>query len=251
MHVLIIENEYPAAEKLKQLLQKTGETMVVTQVLETVEDSINWLKNNSLPDLIFMDIQLDDGICFEIFDQVKLEIPVIFTTAYDEYAIRAFKVNSIDYLLKPIELNALISAIDKYKVLHRMPTIEPEIMKTIYQGFGNRYKERFFVQIGTRYFSIRTDQVECFYINERCTFLQTFEPKRFDLDFSLDQIQRLVNPNQFFRINRNFLINFASIVQIHLFSSSRLKVEIQNQDPKEEILVSREKVTDFKAWLDR
>ncbi|KPK84178.1 MAG: hypothetical protein AMS27_10640 [Bacteroides sp. SM23_62_1] len=250
MNVLIIEDEKPAADKLVSLLNKTLHDITVLETLETVEDSINWLMNNEPPDLIFMDIQLADGISFEIFDSVEIKTPLIFTTAYDEYAIRAFKVNSIDYLLKPIDSGSLAKAIDKFKTLY--PTkIDNKKIELIYNQLVKKYKIRFFIKFGSHCRSVLTDEIRYFFIVERSTFINTFSGKIFDIDYSLDQVQKMVDPEKFFRINRNFIISIDAITDIITWSSNRLKVKLTGGDENFEMVVSREKVSDFKSWLDR
>lgn len=251
MKALIIEDEKPAADKIKQLLKKVDENIMVVDTLETVEDSINWLRSNPQPDLIFMDVQLNDGICFEIFEMIKIETPIIFTTGYDKYAIQAFKVNSIDYLLKPIDLDALKLAIGKYKSLFAKGPVDNEKINHIYKELTKQHKTRFFVKAGPHFNSVLTDDIECFYIKERCTFLRTFNGKNYDLDYSLEQIQNLVKPNQFFRINRSFIVNINSINNIAIYSSNRLKIMLKNEDNNYDLIVSREKVAEFKEWLNK
>ncbi len=250
MKVLIIEDEHLAASKLEKMLMEIDSDIKVMARLESVIDSINWLNTNNKPDLIFMDIQLDDGICFEIFDSVKIETPIIFTTAYDSYAIKAFQVNSIDYLLKPIEEQALSKALDKYKSIYSSTKTHDEKLKFVFDQMINNYKTRFFVKIGNHFHSISVNEIQCFLIQERGTFLRTINGKKYDLDYSLDQIQKLVDPAKFFRINRNYLIHIESIQDIYSYSSNRLGVKLKMLDHLD-MIVSREKVADFKKWLDR
>lgn len=251
MKVLIIEDERLAADKLKQLLRKIDPAFEVIETLETVEASVNWLRNNPAPDLIFMDIQLSDGICFEIFSVVKFTTPVIFTTAYDQYAIRAFKVNSIDYLLKPIDLEALALAIDKYKSFFPQVTANVVKISTVADSLVKNYRTRFLVKVGLNYNSVQTDDIECFYICERSLFLRTYGGKSYDLDYSLDQIQAMVDPNSFFRINRNYMVNIKAITNIFTYSINRLKLKLTHNDDSDDLIVSRDKVAEFKQWLDR
>jgi DNA-binding LytR/AlgR family response regulator len=197
-----------------------------------------------------MDIQLDDGISFEIFDNVKIEAPVIFTTAYDEYAIRAFKVNSVDYLLKPIDQQALKTAIEKFrKLFAENQNFEEKVSKVIEQ-FSKKYKTRFFIKVGARFQSIQVNTICCFLVEERNTFLRTGKGKSYDLDYSLDQLQKMVDPNQFFRVNRNFLVNINCISEIISYSTNRLKLKLENNSA-EGVIVSRDKVSEFKQWMDR
>jgi DNA-binding LytR/AlgR family response regulator len=251
MKVLIIEDERLAADKLKQLLKKIDSEIDVLDTLETVETSVNWLRKNPPPDLIFMDIQLNDGICFQIFSIVKITTPVIFTTAYDEYAIRAFKVNSIDYLLKPIDIEALVSALEKYRLLYSQQPTNHEKLNHIFEGLVKNYRNRFLVKVGLHYNSIVTNEIECFYIYGRSTFLRTFAGKSFDLDCSLEQIQSMVDPSCFFRINRNYMVNIQAITNILTYSTNRLKLNLTNDKDNDELIVSRDKVSAFKEWLNR
>ena len=251
MKVIIIEDEQLASEKLNKMLCEIDPDIQVQAILESVAASANWLSKNPAPDLIFMDIQLDDGISFEIFDTVKINTPIIFTTAYNEYAIKAFKVNSVDYLLKPYTEKDLTAAINKYKELHAGQNIPLEKIDHLYQQLIKDYKTRFFVKIGTHYHSISIDEIACFFIRERGTFIKTKIGKNLDIDYSLDQIQKIVDPMKFFRINRNYVINIDSIADIISYSSSRLKVILKNFEHLDDLLVSREKTGDFKKWLDR
>ncbi len=250
MNVLIIEDERLAAEKLERLLLKIDPGIKILAKLESVIDSINWLNANKQPDLIFLDIQLDDGISFEIFDSVKLNAPIIFTTAFDNYAIRAFQVNSVDYLLKPIEEEALARAIEKFRSIYQKPQLPLEKINVLYEQIVNSYKTRFFVKIGNHFHSVSINEIQCFLIRERATFLRTVTGKSYDLDYSLDQVQKLVDPMLFFRINRNYLIHIDSIQDIYSYSSNRLSVKLKMLDHLD-MVVSREKVADFKKWLDR
>jgi DNA-binding LytR/AlgR family response regulator len=251
MNALIIENEKPAADGLCRLLKKINKNIDVVGVLETVEETINWFQKNPSPDLILMDIQLDDGICFEIFDSVKINTPIIFTTAYDEYAIKAFKVNSVDYLLKPITKESLTSAIEKFKTIFPDKSISNDKLNRIYEQIGEHHKSRFFVKVGEHCMSISTNEISCFYIIERCTFIMTLSGKRYDVSYSLEQLEKLLNPRKFFRINRCMIVNIDAISDVISFSKNRLRIKMSNWQEKDEIIVSRERVSDFKKWMDQ
>lgn len=250
MNVLIIEDEQLAVEKLVSMLESIEPGIKILGQLESVLDSINWLSEHERPDLIFMDIQLDDGICFEIFDSIDIDTPIIFTTAYDSYAIKAFQVNSVDYLLKPIEAEALEKSLGKYKAIFDKKSFQYEKLNLLFDQMVNNYKARFFVKIGNHFHSISVNEIQCFLIQERSVFLRTVNGKKYDLDYSLDQLQKLVDPNTFFRINRNYLIHIDSIQDIYSYSSNRLGVKLKMMDHLD-MIVSREKVSDFKRWLDR
>lgn len=251
MKVVIIEDEHLASEKLNRMLKELDPGIQIMAVIESVTEACRWLADHPDPDLIFMDIQLEDGISFEIFDSVQVTAPVIFTTAYNEYAIKAFKVNSIDYLLKPYTRADLKSAIHKYKQLHATSGLPSETMNQLYRQLIKDYKTRFFVKIGTHFHSISVEEIACFFIRERATFIKTLIGKNLDIDYSLDQVQKLVDPGRFFRINRNYIINIDSISDIVSFSTTRLKVVLKNFEHLDDLLVSRDKTGEFKKWLDR
>ncbi len=250
MKVLIIEDERPAAQKLIRLLKEIDPGIEVVDVLESVVQTINWFAVYPNPELIFMDIQLEDGICFEIFENCDIKTPVIFTTAYDEYMLKAFKVNSVDYLLKPIVPEDLRKAIDKFNVHHKQRADDTPL-KTIIRQLQPKTKERFLVRIGDHYKSVLTSNIHCFYIRERCSFIFTDTGKSYPVDYSLDKLDQLVDPKLFFRVNRNFIVHFTAIRDIIVYSSSRLKIILVNWTEPDEILVSRERVTAFKEWMDR
>ena len=233
------------------MLQDLYPEIQILATLETVSESAAWLSNNDSPDLIFMDIQLNDGISFEIFDSVKITTPIVFTTAFNEYAIKAFKVNSVDYLLKPYTKEDLQAAIEKYRNLHKGEALNSEKIDHLYRQLVREYKTRFFIKLGTHYHSVSTNEIACFFIRQRGTFIKTIVGKNLDVDYSLDQIQKLVDPTQFFRINRNYIINIDSISDIISYSSNRLKIILKNFEHLDELLVSREKTGEFKKWLDR
>ena len=251
MNILIIENEKPAADKIARLLGKIDRSLVITGIIETVEGAINHLRCESLPDLILMDIQLDDGLCFEIFENVGIDIPVIFTTAYDDYMLKAFKVNSVDYLLKPVEEEALRKAISKFKLLRDKANFRNEIYMQLVRELNTGFKNRFLVKIGARYRSVPVDDISCFHISGRITFIRTNADKEYAIDYSLDYIQKSVDYRRFFRINRNCIINIHAINDILFYSSSRLKIKLNSNKPIEDLIVSRDKVHEFKEWVDK
>jgi len=250
MKVLIIEDERPASKKLTRLLREIVRDIEIVDVLTSVEQSTNWFLGNEQPDLVFMDVQLEDGICFDIFESCKVSTPVIFTTAFDEYALKAFKVNSVDYLLKPINQDELKNAIDKFKTFHGQKTDQSGI-ESVLKQLQPGIKERFLIKIGEHYRSVPVSDIYCFYIKERCNFILVSTGKNYPVDYSLDKTEQLIDPKMFFRINRNFIISYSSIRDIISYSSSRLKVVIANWPENDEILVSRERVARFKEWMDR
>jgi DNA-binding LytR/AlgR family response regulator len=249
MIIVIIEDERPAAKRLIRLLEQhfVGEEFI--QGLDSVKKSIQWFSDNPAPDLIFCDIQLADGISFEIFEQVKLSTPIIFTTAYDQYAIKAFQVNAIDYLLKPVDPEELARSISKYKANQLKPSLDFEAIKAMLAPKVSSFKTRFLVKYGEKIQSITVEEIAFFYSEARVTFLQTTSGKQFVLDQTLEQVESQVDPDSFFRLNRKYLCSFPSISEIFTYSNSRLKVKLNNCSD-EDILISREKTADFKTWLD-
>ena len=224
----------------------------VLDVLDTVEDSVNWFRNMSLPNLVFMDIQLADGISFEIFDQVSLTCPVIFTTAYDHYAIQAFKVNSVDYLLKPLDESELQQAIQKFEQRGGEGAIDQlEWMKLFQQSIKqNPYKERFLVRLGDQLKYIPVNQIALFYSEQSTPYLVDFDGRKSLIDYPLDQLTEMLDPKEFFRVSRKLIVHHRSIEKINTWFNGRLKLSLQPPPPFE-ALVSRDRVNHFKAWLDQ
>jgi DNA-binding LytR/AlgR family response regulator len=252
INIQIVENEKPAADKLVRLLKKIDPTISVTDIITTVEGAVHRLQEQPQPDLIMMDIRLDDGLCFEIFETIQVDIPIIFTTAYDEFILKAFKVNSIDYLLKPIEEHAVTNALTKFKSLHyKKDNINAALLKQLYDGLTAPYKNRFLIKIGTNYKSVLVKDISCFYILERVTFIRTFADRDYIIDHSLDHLQETIDPKQFFRINRNCLISIDAISDITGYSTNRLKIKLNNLKPIDDLIVSRDKVAEFKKWIDK
>jgi len=251
MNVLIIENEKPAADKIIRVLNKIDKSIIVLGVVETVEEAINRLQKRPKPDLILMDIQLDDGLCFEIFETINVDIPVIFTTAYDEYTLKAFKVNSVDYLLKPIDEEALKSALDKYKKLYADSDPFKRDFKLLMNEFRNQHKSRFLIKIGDKYRSVPTGEIAHFHICERSVFLNDYHDKDYGVDYSLEQLQSILDPRKFFRINRECIVNIDAITLMYSYSSCRLQLTLKNKEKSELFVVSRDKVALFKKWVDK
>lgn len=251
MNILIIEDEGIAADRLAQLLQGIASNPTIVAHLDSVKTAVKWFQSNPAPDLAFFDIQLADGLCFEIFEQVELSCPIIFTTAYDQYAIQAFKVNSIDYLLKPMKEEDLRQAMDKFEK-HKQPAqhIDAAALMQLLQRDQKNYKERFVIKVGEHLKSVMTTEIEVCYSENKATYLLTQTNSKFIVDFTLDQIQDMVDPKIFFRINRKYLIHIDSIKDIISYSSSRLKLELLHFNA-DDLIVSRERVAQFKEWLDR
>ncbi|NJK94288.1 MAG: response regulator transcription factor [Bacteroidetes bacterium] len=253
MKYLVIEDEQLAAERLITLVNELVPEAILVGKADSVKSAVRWLQSHTAPDLIFMDIQLADGLSFKIFELCKVEAPVIFTTAYNEYAIRAFKVNSVDYLLKPIDINDLKESIDKYFRLFQKPedrvTLDDSTMQKILKMFSNPFKARFVIKVGEHLRHIGIEDVAFFHAMEKETFLTTIAGKSYGLEYSLDQLEELTDPKIFFRINRKFLISLKAIKDIISYSGSRLKIKVGEKE-YEDMIVSREKVSDFKNWLE-
>jgi DNA-binding LytR/AlgR family response regulator len=255
MKVLIVEDEQLAAKRLEKLLVDSTHKIEVLAKLDTIERTIAWLEEEEPPELIFMDIQLADGLCFDIFDLVQVKCPVIFTTSYDQYAIRAFKVNSIDYLLKPLDPGELYNAINKFNFLNKSyaEKASPEalaLQEAIKMLRQKSYKERFVVKVGEHIKSISVDDINHFVSKEKATFAMTKEGRRYLLDFTLDQLMEILDPAHFFRINRQYIISIHGFDDIISYSNNRLKIHLKH-DKTMDAIVSRERVLDFKKWLDR
>jgi DNA-binding LytR/AlgR family response regulator len=250
MKVLIVEDEKPASQKLIRLLEEVEPGIIILDVVSSIAGATNWLVSNQQPDLIFMDIQLEDGICFEIFEKCTIKTPVIFTTAYDEFSLKAFKVNSVDYLLKPIEPGELRKAIGKFREIHDRK-IDFQKIESIISQLQPKTKERFLVRTGEHYRSVPVSDINCFFIKEKCNFMNVNEGRIYAVDYSLDKIEQMINEVMFFRVNRNVIVNFSSICDIIAYSSSRLKIIMEKWKEPDEIIVSRERVNDFKKWIDR
>ncbi len=251
MNILVIENELPAADKIVRLLKKIDRSITVVGVIETVEEAINRLREKPQPDLVLMDIQLDDGLCFEIFETINVDIPVIFTTAYDEYTLKAFKVNSVDYLLKPIGEQQLKLALDKFKKLYGDKDPFKRDFKQLLYEFRNQYKSRFLIKTGEKYRSIPAGEISHFHISERSVFLNDMPGKDYGVDYSLEQLQGMLDPRKFFRINRDCIVNIEAISLMYSFSASRLQLTLKNREKSDLFVVSRDKVAEFKKWVDK
>ncbi len=251
MKVLIIEDEKPSARRLQRMLDKLGVT--VNKMLHSVEESVNWFENNEHPDLIFLDIQLSDGLSFEIFDTIEIKSSIIFTTAFDEYALQAFKLNSIDYLLKPIDEDELQVAVEKYKDLkpqsHNVQLNFDDIKKLLANPLEREYKMRFTTKIGQHLKMISVDEIECFYSENKGTYAHTTSGRDYLLDTTLEQLEQELSPKLFFRISRKYYININAIKDIISYTNSRLELKL-NSYSNQEVIVARERVKDFKLWLE-
>lgn len=252
MKILIVEDEPLAAAQLAANIAVLKPGAQILAVCDTVKSAANWLQSNPAPDLSFFDIQLGDGLSFEIFEQVEFNQPVIFITAFNQYAIQAFKVNSIDYLLKPIDRTELEKALSKYETLTQSKTsgISPKALEEIISSLKKKtYKERFLVKVGTHLRVAEIPDILYFYSFQKGTYLKLNDGKDYLLDQTLEQVEQLINPANFFRINRKYLVSLKSINDVISYSNSRLKLKVLHPID-DEFLVAREKVKDFKEWLE-
>jgi two-component system, LytTR family, response regulator LytT len=250
MTTIIIEDEKPAARMLLRKLEKLN--IEVGQMLHSVEEAVAWFSANKHPDLIFLDIQLSDGLSFEIFEKINIKSAVIFTTAYDEYALKAFKLNAVDYLLKPIDEDDLETAITKFKA--NQTSSEPlkidfnDIRKMLQNPFEKAYKTRFTVKIGQHLKVITTEEIECFFSENKGTYIHTFDNRDYLIDGTLEVLETELDAKMFFRVSRKFIVPLKSIKEILLYSNSRLKIILPSYKA-DEVIVSREKVQEFKQWI--
>lgn len=250
MRVLIIEDEPAIARRMSKLLQEIDATIELLDTLSSIETSVAWLKAHTEPDLILMDIHLADGSSFEIFDEVKVNCPVIFTTAYDQYALQAFKVNSIDYLLKPVEKEALAESLKKLSRL-QSPSRQALDYQMLVEMLGVKkadYLKRMVIRFGDVIKAVEVKDVAYFYTDEKIVFATMNEGKTYPVDFTLDQLEKKMDPERFFRINRKFLISYESISKMISYSKSRVKITLV-PDCELEVISSTERSGDFKEWL--
>lgn len=255
LSLLIIEDEKPNANRLLRLLQMIRPNHEVLAVLGTVNESIDWLKTHSQPQLIFMDIRLADGICFDIFSQITVSSPVIFTTAYDEYMMSAFKVNSIDYLLKPIDTDELTQALDKFDRLHASPqTTEASVLYTelldLYRKQTKPYRQRFLLPYRDGYTTVSIQDIEYFFSESKITFAYLKTGEQTMIPYTLEELEVELDPLSFFRANRQYIIQVHCIQSIHNYFNGKLKVMAGRQEPVE-IIISKEKAPSFKQWLNQ
>lgn len=251
MNVLLIEDEEPASTRLKKLLNTVDPTLEILTVLVSVKSAIEWLNTNPPPDLIIMDIQLSDGVSFDIFNEVEIKCPVIFTTAYDQYALQAFKVNSVDYLLKPVKAEELKNALDKYQKLFKekkSPEIDYATLLSALSKGKDEFQKRIVIRYGEIIKTVEIADIAYFYTESKINFLFTFKNQRFSVDHNLDELEHILNPKEFFRINRQFIINIKAIDKMVTVSKSRVKLSL-NPPCEIETIVSTERSSYFKEWL--
>ncbi len=254
MKALIIEDEYPAAERLTKMIQKTDSSIEVLEVLESIEAAKRWFSSHEAPDLIFSDIQLSDGLSFVIFDEIPINSPIIFTTSYDEYAIKAFKVKSIDYLLKPIKPQELSAAIEKYRALtgakaHQDYGHKIQSLLDILPSAGRKYKNRFLVKQHEQFVPIHRHEIAYFFTANEMVCLICNDNRQFLIDYTLEELEKMLDPSHFFRLNRQFIAALSAVKKIHSYFNGKLKLDL-HPEPLQEILVSREKASSFKEWIE-
>jgi two-component system, LytTR family, response regulator len=254
LNVLIVEDETPASEKLERYLTRYSTDISIKAIVESVEDAVNWLEaNQSTIDLIFMDIQLKDGVSFDIFKEVTVQKPVIFITAYNEFALDAFKMNGIDYLLKPITFTDLSNSLKKVEELGNQLRWGEErnevITKTFDTPQSKSYKNRFMVKLGDHIKSITSDQISLLFADGRDVYLITNQLRKFIIDYTLESLSEILDPKLFFRVNRSYIVHISAIQDVLVYSNSRLKIT-PHIKWESEIIVSREKVSEFKEWFD-
>lgn len=251
MRILIIEDEHFAAKRVQSLIMDHLPDAVILDVLDSIEESVKWLSSHVMPNLIFMDIQLADGLSFTIFEKINVSCPVVFTTAYDEYALNAFRVNSIDYLLKPLEEKSFRRAIEKYQQFFKSNLQDINWKKVTNQMFNSqeKYKKRFLIKTGQAYTYLDIQDIKLIYSEDSLSFAIKHENKKLLIDKSMDKIESDLDPTQYFRINRKFIVPLESIQKIHPYFNSRLKLELGFKHECE-LIVSRDKVGAFKEWLD-
>lgn len=249
MKALIVEDEILASRHLRQVLDEAGD-FIVLQVVESIRETVKWFENNPQPDIVFMDIHLSDGSAFEIFKLTKITCPIVFTTAYDEYALKAFKVTSIDYLLKPIEVNDVRDALKKLKDISNSGSMQNSINKLIDTfNRGSKYKRHFLIPVkGDKLIPVQTDELACFFVDSGIIKAMSFEGRSYSMDFTLDELTDLLDPELFFRANRQFIISRKAIKDIDLWFNSRLSVNLIVAVP-DKIVISRGRIPEFKAWF--
>jgi DNA-binding LytR/AlgR family response regulator len=252
MNILIIEDEPHAAARIEKLISEILPGAHIAGKIDSVKQAVQWFRENSQPDLILLDVQLADGLSFEIFQQCQINSPIIFTTAYDQYAMKAFKLNSIDYILKPVDKDELAVAVKKFKepALQRNNSELMNNINNAVQMLMKKYKTRFVIKVGEHLKTIEVDDIRYFFTQDKASFCMTKENRNFILDYSMEQLDGLLDPQQFFRINRKYIVRSNAIQDIITFTNSRLRLVLKGSDDND-IIVARERVQEFKDWLDQ
>ncbi|SFC00312.1 DNA-binding response regulator, LytR/AlgR family [Flexibacter flexilis DSM 6793] len=258
LKVLIVEDEEIAAEKLEWLILRHDANIVVLDKLDSIKSTVRWLENNPAPDLIFLDIHLSDGLSFELFKKVKIDVPIIFTTAYNEFAVKAFEVNSVDYLLKPIKADDIARSLYKYEQLYQQkntPSLGFDV-NTLLEAIRQQqiptkaYKSRFLVKLGQRIWSVPVEEIAYFFAEDKLIFMVCTDKQKIPVDYTLDQLGEMLDPALFFKANRQFIVKINSISSIMPYSNSRIKVHLQPPEPRE-LIISNDRAPLFKQWLDQ
>lgn len=249
---VIIEDEDIASRRLANLIGELAPSFEIVHQITSVENGVQWFENNPLPDLIFLDIQLNDGYGFDILDSLENHPPVIFTTAYNEYAIRGFKYNGLDYLLKPIDKNDLKIALNKFNksYVNKSNFIEEDKFTQIKNLFNKEYKHRFMVKVGNQFNTFGVEDIAYFKSDEGIIFFYTSSGQKYPIEYSIDQLVHILNPVHFFRVNRKYMVSVKAVVEIHSYFNSRLLLKLNPKEDEENVIVSRERTTNFKKWLD-
>jgi two-component system, LytTR family, response regulator LytT len=259
MNVFIVEDEPLAVKKLERLLREVALDLQVAGTAGSIRAAVEWLENNPAPDLIFLDIELSDGQSFEIFQRTSVQSPVIFVTSYDEFALQAFKVNSIDYLLKPVQREELAAAIDKYRQLKEQyareanplsASIESLLMSLSGGAAQPTWRTRFLVKHLQKYVTVEVSDIAYFWSEGRVNFFKTHKGQKYLVEYTMEEIEAMLNPNDWFRVSRQFLVSVPAVAEIHPYFNNRLKLHLNPKEP-EEVTVSRERVSDFKVWLGK
>lgn len=256
MKIVIVEDEPFAQQELRRLINSTGRNFELLAMIDSVEDSIAWFSSNDHPDLVFLDIQLADGLSFEIFREISLKSAVIFTTAYDNYAIKAFELNSIDYLLKPIKLESLEGALEKFDRMKRdigraKQVVDSENLKELITMMASKnYKSRFVVKSGDQIMSVDISEIAYFKAEDNIVFLFKNDGHKYIIDQTLEQLERMLDPARFFRLNRTFIVAVESIKKVSKYFNSRLLIRLEPA-VDEQVLVSRARAKEFINWLDQ
>lgn len=252
MKVLIIEDEPIAAERLQMLLKTYDAHIEIIKKIGSIEEAVLWLSTNIHPDILFLDIQLSDGYSFEIFRHVTYHKPIVFTTAYNEYALDAFKYYALDYLVKPVTFVALQQALDKFKMINNSePQNTAEAIKNIKNFTPEQYKERFLIKTGQKFVFIKTTDVAYFKAEDKLVFLIDKKQCRYLIDYTLEKLESILNPKVFFRLNRRVIISIESIEQVKSYTNNRLQLHLPNNYTADELIVSRERVADFRQWAEQ
>jgi two-component system, LytTR family, response regulator LytT len=257
MNVLIVEDEQLAAKKLEKALYSIESDATVVATTTAVKTTVQWLQNNPAPDLIFMDVELSDGQSFEIYDHIEVPSPVIFVTSYDEYAVKAFKVNGVDYLLKPVQKADLADSLKKFHNITKGASSArtnvnlPFLIEELQQKLQPReFRKRFLVRLAKKLISVEVSKIAYFYYDGRLIFFKTLSNEKYIVDYTMDELEKMLDPSKYFRISRSMFVAFSAIKQIHDYSGHRLQLELTPNHEKE-IVVSREKVVEFKKWVGK